>query len=77
MNPSVAYDTRDIEVLRELDRQEKYTVDAWRLKTTYEKVTDVKRRSTLRRRIRSLTASDDFERVGFQRWRWNGRIPDE
>lgn len=73
MNHSVAYDQRDREVLRELDRRGIEEVDVVLLRKIYQTVTDIKRQHTIKRRIECLTSTDDFEPIDFGRWRWNGR----
>lgn len=77
MNRSVAYDRRDVEVLKELDRQGIEVVDSEQLKRLYRKLTDVRRERTAKERVKWLTDTNDFENVAFGRWRWSGELPPE
>lgn len=74
MNHSMAFDERDREVIRRIEERSTDVVALKELKRLFETYTDVKRPSTVKRRIRTLTAHDDFQEVGFQRWRWTGEL---
>lgn len=69
MNASMArFDDRDISVLSQLDEGQVVTPETMR--KLYRRFTDVRRPSTLKRRVKNLTRQPEFESVGFRRWEY-------
>lgn len=71
MNASMdRFDDRDIGVLNQLDEGQVVTPET--IKMLYRRFTDVRRPSTLKRRVKNLTSQPEFVSAGFRRWVYQG-----